>query len=211
MGDRGSDARMANDRDMHLEVMVASDDRLVAEALTFVCQRCGFIARSFDPRGGAPEGQPDVIVVDLTGDTSLRSWTTEALAPMTRIVALHGEPLLVEPHDRVDAWLPLATTVEAFLDAVRGQEHLAPDRSGPVPSDPTAFDDLTPREHEILVELLTGDGDPVIGERLGISEHTVRTHVQNILSKLGVNSRAAAASLGIRRGLLRSVAGQVNR
>lgn len=201
---------MGNGRKMPLEVVITSDDRLVAEALTHVCRQRGFIARGCDHTDAVPDGQPDVILVDLTEDVSLPSWTAR-LDPRTRTVALYSAPPTPEQRERVDVWLPLATTVEILLDAVGGAATPAGDLSEFVRSGSNGLDDLTPREQEVLVELLTGDGDPAIGERLGISEHTVRTHVQNILTKLGVNSRAAAASHALREGLLSPVPGHVTR
>ena len=53
---------------------------------------------------------------------------------------------------------------------------------------------LTPREHEVLVLVAAGKSNRRIATELDISEHTVARHVSNIFDKLGVNSRAAAAS-----------------
>lgn len=197
---------MGNDTEMSVEVLITSDDRLVAEALTHACRQRGFSAQGCDHTDAVPDGQPDVILVDLTDEASLPSWTAR-LPPGTRTVALYSAPPTPEQRERVDVWLPLATTVEILLDAVSGAATPGEELSVFVRSGFDGLGDLTPREHEVLVELLTGDGDPAIGERLGISEHTVRTHVQNILTKLGVNSRAAAASHALREGLLSPVPG----
>jgi DNA-binding NarL/FixJ family response regulator len=60
---------------------------------------------------------------------------------------------------------------------------------------------LTPRELEVLRLLVDGRSDREIAEALYISPRTVMTHVMNILNKLGVNSRTAAASHAIRHGI----------
>ena len=61
---------------------------------------------------------------------------------------------------------------------------------------------LTRRELEVVRLIAAGLTNAEIAERLVVSEHTVHRHVSNILGKLGVPSRAAAASLAARRGLL---------
>lgn len=60
---------------------------------------------------------------------------------------------------------------------------------------------LTPREVEILALLAEGLTDREMAERLVISIHTVHRHVSNILNKLEVPSRTAAAAYGARHGL----------
>jgi RNA polymerase sigma factor (sigma-70 family) len=55
--------------------------------------------------------------------------------------------------------------------------------------------DLTPREREVLALVADGHPNRDIADYLGISEYTVKRHVQNLLGKLGVPSRAAAASI----------------
>jgi NarL family two-component system response regulator YdfI len=61
---------------------------------------------------------------------------------------------------------------------------------------------LTPREGEVLQMLAAGLGNKAIGSRLGISEHTAKFHVAQILSKLDAASRAEAVSIAMRRGLV---------
>jgi DNA-binding CsgD family transcriptional regulator len=60
--------------------------------------------------------------------------------------------------------------------------------------------ELTPRESEILALLAGGSSTRQIAARLVISEKTVKTHVQNILRKLGAASRLEAAAIAIRAG-----------
>jgi DNA-binding NarL/FixJ family response regulator len=61
---------------------------------------------------------------------------------------------------------------------------------------------LSPREREILALLAEGLGNKIVAARLGISEHTVKTHVASIFEKLGAETRAEAVALGARTGVL---------
>lgn len=60
--------------------------------------------------------------------------------------------------------------------------------------------DLTPRERQVLGLLTEGATSARIAERLGISPNTARTHIQNVRTKLGVNSSIEAAAVAMRFG-----------
>jgi ATP/maltotriose-dependent transcriptional regulator MalT len=60
---------------------------------------------------------------------------------------------------------------------------------------------LTPRELDVLKLIAQGLSNPEIADQLVLSEHTVHRHLANILRKLGLSSRAAAAAWGVRTGL----------
>jgi ATP/maltotriose-dependent transcriptional regulator MalT len=61
---------------------------------------------------------------------------------------------------------------------------------------------LTPRELDVLKLVAQGLSNPDIAQRLVLSEHTVHRHLANILRKLDLSSRAAAAAWGVRTGLV---------
>lgn len=61
---------------------------------------------------------------------------------------------------------------------------------------------LSLRELQVLTALAEGGSNPVIAERLAIGRRTVATHVEHVLAKLGVASRAQAAARATRDGLL---------
>jgi DNA-binding NarL/FixJ family response regulator len=61
---------------------------------------------------------------------------------------------------------------------------------------------LTPRELDVLRLLVEGRSDREIGEALFIGTRTVQTHVANLFAKLGVNARAEAAAVAVRRGIV---------
>lgn len=63
---------------------------------------------------------------------------------------------------------------------------------------------LTPRELEILQRMADGDAPERIAEELGMSRHTLRTHTQNVLTKLGVHSKLEAIVAAIRYGKVRT-------
>lgn len=74
------------------------------------------------------------------------------------------------------------------------------------PDSDLTFDDvdvtLTPREYDVLALLSEGLSNKRAARQLGVSESTVKFHVQAIYSKLGVQSRAAAVTRGIQLGLV---------
>jgi DNA-binding NarL/FixJ family response regulator len=71
-------------------------------------------------------------------------------------------------------------------------------------SQPMALGDLSPREAQVLELVANGYSNQDIADELGIAHNTVKNHLRNILSKLGVKNRAQAAALGVSRGMLYS-------
>lgn len=93
---------------------------------------------------------------------------------------------------------------EEIFAAVRGAVHGKSVMSAPVASrlfqqlrNPDAI--LTPREAELLSLLTEGLSNRELGQRLFISEATVKTHLAHIYAKLGVETRSAAIATAIRR------------
>ena len=74
--------------------------------------------------------------------------------------------------------------------------------AGQSQSGPEAVSPLTPREDDVLWLLAEGLPNKAIAGRLGISEHTVKFHVNSILSKLGAQSRTEAVTRATRLGLI---------
>jgi DNA-binding NarL/FixJ family response regulator len=68
--------------------------------------------------------------------------------------------------------------------------------------DPAAASPLTARERDVLAEITQGRSNREIARALSLSEKTVKTHVSNVLMKLGVADRTQAALLAVRRGLV---------
>jgi DNA-binding NarL/FixJ family response regulator len=66
----------------------------------------------------------------------------------------------------------------------------------------TKLGPLTSQETEVLRLIATGVANKHIGQRLVITERTVKGHVQNIFGKLGVESRTQAALYAVRQGLV---------
>lgn len=103
--------------------------------------------------------------------------------------------------------------VIALRDIVAGKTVVAPDLAPvlaravqgkseePEPPSSGPFDDLTPRETEILGLLAEGQSNKAIARNLGISDGTVKLHVKAILRKLSVHSRVEAAVMAVERGL----------
>jgi len=63
-------------------------------------------------------------------------------------------------------------------------------------------EDLTIRELDVLEQIVQGKSNKEIGTELDISEATVKTHINSLLSKLGVTDRTQAATAAIRRGIV---------
>jgi DNA-binding NarL/FixJ family response regulator len=63
-------------------------------------------------------------------------------------------------------------------------------------------DALTEREIDVLRLIAAGNSNKLIADQLSIGEATVKSHVTNILSKLGANDRAHAVTIGLKRGII---------
>jgi DNA-binding NarL/FixJ family response regulator len=104
-----------------------------------------------------------------------------ALIPGARFVPLESRNHLLAEGE--PAWQQLVEELDDFLPASPGGRDGATD---------AAFDELTPRESEVLELVAQGLDNTTIGVRLGISERTVRNNVSTIFSKLDVSSRGQA-------------------
>lgn len=92
-----------------------------------------------------------------------------------------------------------------LLDAIRavhaGEKRIPPDIAAELAVH--AGDDvLSEREVDVLRLIAGGNSNKQIADRLSIGEATVKSHVTNILSKLGANDRAHAATIGLNRGII---------
>ena len=102
-----------------------------------------------------------------------------------------------------EAAAALELLLELGADAEAERARGAPRRARPAARGSPA-PELTPREREVLRLLAEGLTNRQIAERLVVSEHTVHRHVTNILRKLDLPSRTAAAAQAVRAGLLDS-------
>jgi DNA-binding NarL/FixJ family response regulator len=160
--------------------------------------------------------RPDVVLMDLSmpvvdGIEATALLRTEF--PDARVIVLTGS---TDPHlvgAALDAgacgYLMKSASGDNIANAINsvmaGQSVFGPEavqalRSGPEPVGPGG--DLTPRETDVLRQVVAGRSNKQIANELGISPGTVRIHVSNILAKLGVSNRTAAALLAVDRRLV---------
>lgn len=155
---------------------------------------------------------PELLItdVDLAGESgvSLCRWTRQ-VRPRTGVVILtsRDEPMLVQsalnagaagyllkasPPDTLIGYLRKAVDGLRVLDERLGRSRAAwPSR------DIITDAGLSPREREVLDEVLAGLGNKAIALRLCISEDTVKSHVKAIFRKLGARDRAHAVALAV--------------
>jgi len=92
-----------------------------------------------------------------------------------------------------------------LLETIRavhaGHKRIPPDIAAEL-ADHATDDELTEREINVLRLIGAGNGNKQIADQLSISEATVKSHVTNILSKLGANDRAHAVTIGLKRGII---------
>jgi len=92
-----------------------------------------------------------------------------------------------------------------LLDAIRavhaGQKRIPAEIASQL-ADHATDDALTEREIDVLKLVAAGNANKQIADRLSIGEATVKSHVSNILSKLGANDRSHAVTIGLKRGII---------
>jgi NarL family two-component system response regulator LiaR len=206
-------------------VFLADDHPVVRQGLrTFLESRNGIevVGEAGDGTAAADAAarlRPDIVLMDLVmpglGGVEAIARIREQ-SPGTRVVVLTSFAsddqvipavqagaaayLLkdVEPAG-LEAAIRLVHEGEALLDpqiTARVMEEVA----HPAPTGDLAS--LTPREREVLGLLGRGLSNRELAETLVVSEKTVKTHVSNILMKLGVHDRTQAALLAVREGLV---------
>lgn len=102
-----------------------------------------------------------------------------------------------------DAFLSKAAPMDEMMATIQAALRREP-RAGDAGSPPPARQPhLTPRQCEVLDQLCHGYSNKLIGRHLGLSENTVRIHVQALFSALGVSSRMQAVVAARHNGLIR--------
>ncbi len=203
-----------------LRVLVMAEDLLARAGLAALlaehpeCQVVGQTSDEADISSEVEAANPDVIVWDL-------GWNSSAiLEKLEKLLDIMQPVLMLVPNGDYtsEAWTAGAkgillrdkdgeTLIAALLAIDRGLMVSNPQLAAYPPSardqgSPPAAETLTPRELEVLRLLAEGLPNKSIAERLLISEHTVKFHVNAIMGKLNAQSRTEAVTRATRMGLI---------
>lgn len=146
------------------------------------------------PLGLAPDAAGREPAVVVLGDEPTDGWIQRALRAGARGVL---------PRDASGEQIAAAVAAAAAGLVVQPSTAAVPRaRARPALHPAAPAQPLTPREVEVLAMLAEGLANKAIAGRLGISEHTVKTHVGAIFGKLGASTRAEAVATAARLGWL---------
>ena len=193
--------------------LVADDHPAVVFAI------CNFLSgNGFDVAGTASDGQhavtlaagmtPDLALLDLRmprlgGSELVRQ--VKGASPGTAVVVYTADADESVAHEALDAGAvaivlkeaPLADLTRALESALAGSLYLDPGLGGSMGADL-----LTARELDVLQLLAEGLPNEQIGNRLGITVDTVRSHLRKASRRLGADSRTQAVAKALRLGLI---------
>ena len=156
--------------------------------------------------------RPDVTLMDLQMPTMSGIEAIIAIRgefPNARIIVLtnHAGDVQVLRALRSGArgYILKAQVRRELLDAIRaihaGQKRIPPEVAAELAEHSTE-DELTSREIAVLRLIATGNANKAIASQLSIAEDTVKSHITNILAKLGANDRTHAVTIGLKRGII---------
>jgi NarL family two-component system response regulator LiaR len=205
-----------------IRVMVVDDHPMVRRGLaTFL-----MVFDDLELAGEAARGEaaiqlcaqilPDVVLMDMVMPDMDGATTTRAIRqqfPTVQVIALTSfkEAELVQNVLEAGAigYLLKDVSADELAQAIRaahaGRATLSPEAAQALvhaaTQPPAPGHDLTERERAVLALMVEGLNNTQIAERLVVSPSTIKSHVSNILSKLGVASRTEAVALAVRRHL----------
>jgi DNA-binding NarL/FixJ family response regulator len=155
---------------------------------------------------------PDVTLLDLrmpnmNGLDTLKA--IRAIKPDARVIILTTLVGDVQVYRALQAgamgYLLKSLLQNELVDTVRavmnGQKRMPPEIAAEIAMH-ASDEDLTERELSVLRAISKGCSNKIIGAELGISEHTIKNHVQSILAKLGANDRTHAVTIALQRGFI---------
>lgn len=209
-----------------LRILILADDPLARAGLAALLGQlpgyavAGQVAAGNDLTAEIDAAQPDVVIWDLgwtpTAALELLAEQSPLLPPVLALLPGNAAPTglarqawqagargLLDRAAPADAILAAATSLArgmVVLDSALASELLStalPERAATELVEP-----LTPREQEVLQLLAEGLTNRAIAQRLAISEHTVKFHVNAILGKLNAQSRADAVMRATRLGMI---------
>lgn len=206
--------------------MIVDDHKLFAEAIRAALTEAGLevvgvAATGRDAIPLAESTRPELVLMDLglpDADGIRLGQDLMQKHPEMKIVVVTAlrDPKAVKKALRVGfyGYVTKDTPIAQFVDSVRSASSgsvvvprsLAPEAGGARSVESRAADllaqQLTARERRVLGLLAEGARSEEIAERLSISANTVRTHVQNVLTKLQVRSRLEAVAFAVRHGIV---------
>jgi DNA-binding NarL/FixJ family response regulator len=97
--------------------------------------------------------------------------------------------------------MPPSELVEVIRQVHAGKKRIPSELASQL-AEHMSDDSLTPREIEVLRQIAGGNRNRDIGDRLYISEETVKVHVKHIMEKLGATDRTQAMAIAVRRGII---------
>lgn len=218
-----------------IRLLIADEQSLFREAVRVVLENETDMNVVGDAREGlqavaaARRTLPDVAIVDAAlpnGDGFRVTSLLRSVIPACKVLILsgsdHERALIATFEAGADGFLmkssPLAELVRATRAVHTGDTFVPPNLLGPLIRSlmrrRTEQDEalrraarLTRREREVLALLADGPDNDAIAQSLVISPQTARTHVQNVLSKLGVHSRLEAAAFVRQAGIIDELVG----
>ena len=208
---------------MTVRIVIAEDHHVVRQALHVLLELdpelevVGEAADGTEAVSLARDLHPDLVLMDLAMpimDGISATATIRSEVPSTEVLALTSvlDEASISGAIKAGAigYLLKDTQASSLGPAVKaaahGQVQLSPQVAARLVhqiGNPQPVQHLSERETEVLSLIARGFTNKEIARRLGLGGETVKTHVSNILSKLGVQSRTQAALHAVRLGLLR--------